>query len=57
MSQIFDAVSKCFECVCDVSFTLSNRAIAHRGNIIDKILANFNAAMGIFEEMVYEILF
>jgi hypothetical protein len=35
-----------------VSFTLSNRAIAHRGNIIDKILANFNAAMGIFEEMV-----
>ncbi len=34
-----------------MSFTLSNRAIAHRGNIIDKILANFNAAMGIFEEM------
>ncbi|CAF2564301.1 unnamed protein product [Rotaria sp. Silwood2] len=50
-AEIFDAVSKCFECVCDVSFTLSNRAIAHRGNIIDKILANFNAAMGIFEEM------
>ncbi|CAF1610429.1 unnamed protein product [Adineta ricciae] len=50
-ADIFDAVSKCFECVCDVSFTLSNRAIAHRGNIIDKILANFNAAMGIFEEM------
>ncbi|CAF2955537.1 unnamed protein product [Rotaria sp. Silwood2] len=50
-AEIFDAVSKCFECICDVSFTLSNRAIAHRGNIIDKILANFNAAMGIFEEM------
>ncbi|CAF4898984.1 unnamed protein product, partial [Rotaria sp. Silwood2] len=41
-AEIFDAVSKCFECICDVSFTLSNRAIAHRGNIIDKILANFN---------------
>ncbi|CAF1516489.1 unnamed protein product [Adineta ricciae] len=50
-AEVFDAVSKCFECVCDVSFTLSNRAIAHRGNIIDKIIANFNAAMGIFEEM------
>ncbi|CAM4843450.1 unnamed protein product [Rotaria magnacalcarata] len=50
-AEIFDAVSKCFECICDVSFTLSNRAIAYRGNIIDNILANFNAAMGIFEEM------
>ncbi|CAF1125853.1 unnamed protein product [Adineta steineri] len=50
-ADVFDSVSKCFECVCDVNFTLSNRAIAHRGNIMDKILANFNAAMSIFEEM------
>ncbi|CAF0795405.1 unnamed protein product [Didymodactylos carnosus] len=50
-AEIFDAVSKCFECVCDVIFTLSNRAIAYRGNITDKIVANFIAAMNIFEDM------